>query len=142
MSQENVDLVRAMYEAFMQGDLGTALRYFDADIRWSTPPDMPEGLDVRHGREGARASLAEWLDMWSDYQFELQEIADYGERIVVFGWQQGRGKGSGIEVSEEIISVWTLRDGLVVEQQMFRDRAQALAAAGVTADTAAEPTQP
>jgi hypothetical protein len=47
------------------------------------------------------------------------------------GWQRGRGKGSGVEVSEEIFSVWTLRARKVIRQRMFRDRGQALEAAGV-----------
>jgi ketosteroid isomerase-like protein len=130
MSQENVDLVGAMYEAFLAGDTDASLGFMHEDIRWSAPPEMPEGEEVSFGRSGARDALNSWLDMWTDYQFEIRGIEDHGDHVLVSGWQSGRGKGSGIEVSEEIISVWTVRDGLIVEQQMFRDRAQALTAAG------------
>jgi hypothetical protein len=51
---------------------------------------------------------------------------------LVAGWQSGRGKESGVETSEEIFSVWTLRAGKAVEQRMFRDRGQALEAAGLS----------
>jgi ketosteroid isomerase-like protein len=75
---------------------------------------------------------------WADYRLELLSLVGNGDHVLAECWQSGRGKGSGIEVSEGIISVWTLRDGLIVEQRMFRDRAQALDAAGLTE----EATQP
>jgi hypothetical protein len=48
------------------------------------------------------------------------------------GWHRARGKGSGVEVSEEIFSVWTLHVGEVVRQRMFRDRVQAFEAVGLS----------
>jgi ketosteroid isomerase-like protein len=50
--------------------------------------------------------------------------------VLVEGWQRGRGKTSGVDVSEEIFSVWTIRGGQAVRQRMFRDRAKALGTAG------------
>ena len=47
------------------------------------------------------------------------------------GWHRGRGKGSGVGVSEEIFSVWTMRTGKVVRQRMFREKVQALEAVGL-----------
>jgi len=82
-------------------------------------------------REGVRRSLGEWVGAWDDYEFELRELIDAGDRVLAVGWQRGRGKGSGVEVSEEIFSVWTLRARNVIRQRMFRDRGQALEAAGV-----------
>ena len=142
MSQENIELVRAMYEAFLSTGPEGAVPFLAEDVRWTAPPDMPEGEEVRYGQAGAREALNNWLDTWTDYLFEIQDIEDFGDHVVVTGWQKGRGKGSGIEVSEEIISVWTVRDGLMAEQQMFRRRDQALAAAGATEAAAEEPAQP
>jgi ketosteroid isomerase-like protein len=69
---------------------------------------------------------------WDEYQFELRELIDAGDHVLAVGWHRGRGKGSGVEVSEEIFSVWTLHIGEVVRQRMFRDRIQALEAAGLS----------
>ena len=140
MSQENVEIVRAMYEAFLSDGPEGAVPFLAEDVRWTAPPDMPEGDEVRHGQDGARESLNSWLDMWTDYHFEIKDIEDFGDHVLVTGWQRGRGKGSGIPVSEEILSVWTVRDGLMAEQQMFRRRDQALAAAGAAAEATAEET--
>jgi len=52
--------------------------------------------------------------------------------VLLGAWQTGRGKGSGVEVSEENFCVFTLREGKIVRQQMFRHRAEALEAAGLS----------
>jgi ketosteroid isomerase-like protein len=136
MSRENVEIVRAVYEAYTSGAPEDTFRYFHEDIRFTVPPETPGGEQVRLGHAGVRAALTEWVGTWADYRLELLSLVDNGDHVVAECWQSGRGKGSGIEVSEAIISVWTLRDGLIVEQRMFRHREQALAAAGLTEEAA------
>jgi ketosteroid isomerase-like protein len=130
MSRENVETVRAIYDAW-QRDYESAFDYFADDVEWYEPPDVSGG-NVAYGPEAARRSLSRWIGMWSDYRYELRELIDAGDRVFAAGWQSGRGKGSGVETSEEIFSVWILRAGKAVEQRMFRDRTQALEAAGLS----------
>lgn len=129
MSAQNVELVRAMYEAYERGDFEAALATMDEEIEWSEPPDNP-GATTFRGHEGVQQSLRHWIGAWDDYRYEIDELVDCGDRVLACTHQFGRGKGSGIEVSEEIFSVWTVRGGRIVRQQMFRDRAQAMEAAG------------
>jgi ketosteroid isomerase-like protein len=136
MSEENIETVRAVYDAYTSGAFEDTFRYFHEDIRFTVPPETPGGEQVRHGHEGVRAALTEWVGTWADYRLELLSLVDNGDHVLAECWQSGRGKGSGLEVSEGIISVWTVRDGLIVEQRMFRDRAQALEAAGMAEETA------
>jgi ketosteroid isomerase-like protein len=86
---------------------------------------------LSRGHEGVRRSLAAWVGAWDDYRFELRRLIDCGDDVVVESWQRGPGRTSRVEVSEEIFSVWTLRAGQAVRQRMFRDRGQALEAAGL-----------
>jgi len=130
MSQENVDVVRAIYSAWQLGDYRAALERFDEHVEWFGPPDFSNS-GVGRGHDGVRRALGTWIGAWDDYQFDLRELIDSGDRVLAAGWQRGRGKGSGVEVSEEIFSVWTLRARKVIRQRMFRDRGQALEAAGL-----------
>ena len=130
MSQENVQVVRSVYAAWESGDYQAALDRFDEDVEWFGPPDVSDSFG--RGHKGVRNALATWVGTWDDYHFELRELIDAGDQVLASGWQRGRGKGSGVEVSEEIISVWTLGAGKVVRQRMFRDRSQALEAAGLS----------
>jgi ketosteroid isomerase-like protein len=130
MSQENVEVIRAIYMAYASGDYQSTFQYISEDVEFYEPPDVSGG-SVARGHEGMARSLGRWLGAWDDYHYELRELIDAGDRVFVRGWQSGRGKGSGVEISEEIFSVWTVRAGKAVEQRMFRDRIQALEAAGL-----------
>jgi uncharacterized protein len=133
MSEENVEIVRGVYDAWQRGDFEAALEPFHEDVEWFGPPDISRagGGGVERGHEGVRRSVGRWMGTWVAHRFELRELIDFGAEVLAEGWQQGRGRGSGVEVSEEIFSVWTLQAGKIVRQRMFRDRAQALAAAGL-----------
>ena len=132
MSEENVEIVRGVYEAWQQGDFESALQPFDEDIEWFGPPEGPGSAHGVRGREEVPRALGAFLGAWDDFRFELRELIDNGDEVLACGWQSGRGKGSGVEWSEETFSVWTLRAGKFVRQRMFRDRAQALEAAGLS----------
>jgi ketosteroid isomerase-like protein len=133
MSRQNLETVQGIYDAWQRRDFETALAPFHEDVEWVGPPDISrDELGHAHGIEGMVRSLNHWLENWEDYRFELRELVDHGDHVMADGWQRGRGRDSGVEVSEEIFSVWTLRAGKVVRQQMFRHRAEALHAAGLS----------
>jgi uncharacterized protein len=133
MSRENVEIVRGVYEAWQRGDFEAALDPFHEGVEWFGPPDISRagGGGFVRGHDGVRRSLGRWMGTCVDYRFELRELVDFGDEVLAGGWQYGRGRGSGVEVSEEIFSVWTLQARQIVRQRMFRDRAQALEAAGL-----------
>jgi len=131
MSRENVELVRRIYGAYARGDYGEMFERFHPEIEWFGLGTVSESGSTR-GHTRARRSLSTWIGTWDDYRFELRELIDCGDEVFAAGWQRGRGRGSGVEVAEEIFSVWTIRGGLVVRQRVFRDRARAREAAGLS----------
>jgi ketosteroid isomerase-like protein len=131
MSEENVEIVRAFAEAFARGDYEASMAGLDQDIEFISPPDVTGGGGVWRGREEARRGFISFLGTWTDYRYEVRDVIDCGDEVFVEGWQRGRGKGSGAEVSESIYTNWTVRGGSVIRLRMFRDRADALEAAGV-----------
>jgi ketosteroid isomerase-like protein len=132
MSQENVETVRGVSAAYARGDYDTALNGLSEEIEFLAPDDITGGGKVWHGREGTRDGIATFLAIWADYHYETRELVDCGDKVLEEGWQRGRGRGSGVEVSEPFYSVWTVRSGLVTRLQMIRDRADALEAVGLS----------
>jgi ketosteroid isomerase-like protein len=130
MSQENVELVRAIYDAWDRGDPEAVFELIDPEVEWYGPPDV-SGSGLSRGHEGVLESMTGWLSTWDEYHFEMRELIDLGDVVLTEGWQRGRGRGSGVEVAEGIFSVWTLRAGKAVRQRMFRDRQEALDAVGL-----------
>ena len=132
MSQENVEIVWAICDAFARGDYEGALKRLDEKAEFVSPPDMIAGGRSWYGREGIRQGMTSFMGAWDDYHYEVRNLIDCGDDVLVEGWQRGRGKGSGVEVSEFIYAVYTVRGGRVIRYRLFRDRGQAHEAAGLT----------
>ena len=130
MSRENVEVVRAIIEAWSAGDFARARAAMHPDIAWYDPPQQPGQL-LRRGHAGVEESIRNWLGAWEDWRYEPGEMLDAGDQVLVIGRQSGRGKGSQVEVSADLFHLWTIRNGMAVEMRMFMERDEALSAAGL-----------
>jgi ketosteroid isomerase-like protein len=93
------------------------------------PPDLEE---VFHGRDGYLQLWRYWLDAFEDIRWDPEEVLDFGDKVLVTTKQRGHGSGSGVGVSEPVFQLFTLRRGLVIRQEDFLNRAEALEAASRT----------
>ena len=99
MSQENVELVRAAWEAWERGDMEAIFAFYDPEIVWDqTHYGTAEMSGIYHGHDGIRRFFREWLAPFESYHAHPQEFIDAGEDVVVQIRQGGRGKRSGAEV--------------------------------------------
>ncbi len=132
MSEDNVNISRQGYEAFNRGDIDTVLGLMNPEIEWQEP-DV-EGLPVRgthHGPEAvANNVFGTVVETWEDFRVVPEEFLDAGERVVVLGRFQGRGKASGRTLDAPFAHVWTLRDGKLVHFRNYPDTANFLEALG------------
>jgi ketosteroid isomerase-like protein len=141
MSHENVELVRRMYEATPGLDPDPAADrefldrmfrdFFDADLSWSLPPEYPEGARLARGREGIRAFIAMLREAWSEWRFVPERFFDAGDRVLVFVHVVAVGRESGVPIDLETAHLWTIRDGRAKSMRVYRDRSEALEAAGL-----------
>ena len=128
MSQENVDLIRRGYEHYTAtGELlvGPDLVWDVSNLGW---PDQ----QIYTGREGANQFNAEWSDAWDDWELEVEDYVDAGERVVAIINQRGRSKATGIPLDMRLAQVWTLRDGRGIRMQMYASVDEALEAVGLS----------
>jgi ketosteroid isomerase-like protein len=137
MSQENVEIVRTLAEGFQHRQHERAFELYDSEIEWDASGRaglQPDNAGVYHGHEGVRAFWREWLSAWSDLQFDIEEVVDGGEEIVLLVRNQRQwGRHSGIETEVPPYGmVFTVRDGKVVRWRAFPDQQSALEAAGLS----------
>ena len=130
MSQENVEIVSRMYEAFSRGDATAALSYFDPEV--VTDPRHRVDGRVGQGPDDLVAILGEWLDTWDEWRQEIEEIRDLGDRVLVIDTQRGRGKGSGIEWEGRFANLYELQRGKITRMTIYDDLPQAFEAAGLS----------
>jgi len=72
-----------------------------------------------------------WDGAWEDMETVPEEFVDAGEHVVVTVRYSARGRGSGIEYGERLHDVYTVRDGRCVRKLEFKQRSEALQAAGL-----------
>jgi ketosteroid isomerase-like protein len=129
MSQENVEVVRTMWEAFLRGDFDEALSLFDPDVEWDGT-NLPDGR-ISHGHEAILEHTARWADIWEDWTVDLEEFVEAGDDVVVLIHERGRSK-SGIDMDERHAEIYTVRTGSIVRRQGFSDTRAALEAVGLS----------
>ena len=130
MSQ-NVDNLRAGYEAFARGDLEAAMENFDEGIRWENPnaPQLPSP-GVHEGKEAVASLLAETPQYWDEFKVTPDEFIEDGDTVVVLGHLEGRGKATGREVKVPFVHVWRMSDGKAKRVQLLSDTALVAEAIG------------
>jgi ketosteroid isomerase-like protein len=144
MAQENVEIIRRLYEVMdlsvpgsinsAEGPPEEAMQFIDPQIEWQGPREFPDLHETVYGYEGMeryRAKIAEALD---DYRMVPERFIDAGDdRVLVFSREGGRGKGSGVEVQTHLTAhLWTLKDGKAVRMQSYWERSDALEAVGLS----------
>jgi ketosteroid isomerase-like protein len=140
MSEENVELVRKTYAAYdaavsapkPREAIRAALeRFADPEIEWELDPTVSIDQKAYHGID----DVVEWFEVLLE-AFEQagqvpERFIDCGDQVLVFIRGEWRGRTSGLEINEQWTHLHTLRNGKIVRMQMFRDREQALQAAGL-----------
>ncbi len=132
MSQENVEIVRHGYRLLAAGDVDglTELIHPEFELR----PVVAGASDdaVYRGRAGVRQYVLDVADTWDRFQQIPQRFLSRGEDVVVILDLNARGKGSGIELSQEVAVVWTFKDGKPWRGVGYLDPADALEAVGLS----------
>ena len=98
MSQDNVEIARAIYAPWERGDF-TSAQWAHPDIEFA----IADGLDAGTwtGLAGMAQAWSEWLRTWDEYRVEVDEYRRLDdERILVLMVHCGRGKASGLEVAQ------------------------------------------
>jgi ketosteroid isomerase-like protein len=120
-----------MYRRRERGDMYVG-EFVDPDIQFvRVGSELPDFAGEWHGIDGMRRATVEYLNVWENYRFEVEQMIDLGDRVLVLERQLARGKRSGADISQEVGTLLTLRDGKIVRWEYYWERAEALEAAGM-----------
>jgi uncharacterized protein len=100
ISNQNVEIVRKLYEAFDRGDVGGAWDLLHPEAELHQPPEIVDS-DSYYGRDEFMRGLVVFLQEWEQARFEPQEFAEAGDGVIIVVRVSGTGKASGIETSAE-----------------------------------------
>jgi ketosteroid isomerase-like protein len=127
MSQENVERTKEGFAAHNRGDLDAMVELYDRECVFETLL-----LGTHHGNEAIRLIYEENKKNLSGYNVVPVELIDVGDKVVAVAQMEGTGPVSQIALDDRFAFVFTLRDGRIVREQAFRNREEALKAAGLS----------
>jgi ketosteroid isomerase-like protein len=126
---DNVELVRAGFEALEQGGVEELLPFIHPEFETTTPSGLAVEPDTYRGHEGLRRYFDSFYEVMDEIHFIPDEFIEVGERVVVPIRVAARGKETGIEAEQHLVQVWSLRDEKAIRVEVFATREEAMDAA-------------
>ena len=131
MSQENVEIVRALFAAWNAGDMDAFRDLHDPDVIARELEGWPEpGPYV--GREAVMRQFERTRETWdTDTVESISDFMEAGDRVAVRVIYRAVGQGAP-EANAEFTIVYTMRKGRVFGIEYFWDHSEALEAVGLS----------
>lgn len=132
MSQENVALIRAIYDAFASGDVPGVLSRMSPDIVWNEAENFPYADNNPYvGPEAILTGVFARLGTeWDDFGAHPEEYLDAGDTVVVLGRYRGAFKATGAALDAQLVHVWRIEQGKAARFQQYTDTLAAARATG------------
>jgi ketosteroid isomerase-like protein len=128
MSEQNIDVIKRVYEAMENRDAEVMQELFADDMRVWQSPMLPWGGDYE-GRDGAFTfflTLVEHIES----QVTTESLFAAGDHVVQTGRTRGTVVANGAPLDMPEVHVWELRDGKVVAFRVYIDTPAMLDALG------------
>jgi alkylhydroperoxidase family enzyme/ketosteroid isomerase-like protein len=126
----NVELARSAV-----GDLQRLFDLFaDSIVIDNTPmgdDNLPEFKGTFRGKRDAVRTIVEYVGAWDEFTYDVDELIEVGDGVVLLGTETGIGKRSRAPMTRDIAQVWTFEDGRIVRIITYPSKAEVLASVGV-----------
>jgi len=126
MSEENVAVVKRLFDRYRHGDYVEAAACLAPDVVYEVGQELP-----LRGRDEVRAMWERWDSTWDGLATVPEDYLDAGNHVLVTVFYSARGRGSGIEYEERLFDVYSFSDGQCIRKREFRQRSDAAEAAGL-----------
>ncbi len=132
MSQENVEIVREVFEHLNRRDWAAVMAAYDEEVVLVVHGNAAPDAGIFCGREAVGRWFGDWfLAFGKDYRFEIEEARSVGDRVLTVARHHGYGRSSGAEVDWVNATVSSLRAGAIVRLELYGSRDEALKAVGL-----------
>jgi ketosteroid isomerase-like protein len=131
MPQENVEMVRALYERWNAGDRSDPAEYCDPAVELESPFSSVVGEPYR-GFAGMEQWMRDVDEQFSEWQVRGDDVRAVGDAVIVIGSVHGQGRASGIHVDLPMAFLMDFgADHRITRARIYLDVDAALDAAGL-----------
>jgi ketosteroid isomerase-like protein len=131
MTDDDFEVVRRAWAAASRADEGGMLEEFHPEVVAVPFGAAMEGKSYRGPEEVMGWWRDEILASWEFFQVHPEKFRRVGEKILVTGRWNARGKESGVELDIPASWVVEVRDGKIAYWETYTDHAQALRDVGL-----------
>jgi ketosteroid isomerase-like protein len=132
VSQENVEIVRALVERWNRGDRSFAESgIFDPAFELESPLSSVSGEPYR-GRTGIERWLLDLDEQFATWTLNLEEVREVDDNVLAIGavLAQGRASGVALEFTAAVVADFDA-DHRITRARIYLDASEALKAAGL-----------
>ena len=127
MSQENVEVVREVWDAYSRGDFNHIRTLTDPHVVMLTLEEGP-----LYGIEAVRKNLERWWEAWEEAETTVEEVVGSGDHVFVEARFRARGRASGADVEGRHFEVYTMRNRKILRVEEFSEKDDALKTIGLS----------
>jgi ketosteroid isomerase-like protein len=121
---------RTFAETITSGDRSAALAICHPEIEF----ESMLGLTGRRyiGHAGIEQYFDDVASAWEDWNVDVEQTVEGPDgRVAIVMTMRARGKGSGVPLAIRTAHIWSLRDGKLVRNELYREPEEALEALGI-----------
>jgi ketosteroid isomerase-like protein len=128
---ENVEIIRRSWEAWMDRDMDRAAADWHPDIVWDITRHEDAPDTVHHGIAEVMEMIANWMASFRAYELIIERFEPAGDDVLLLLRRRARDRTSGESADRFAAHVWTVRDGKVVLIRSYSDIEEARREAGL-----------
>jgi ketosteroid isomerase-like protein len=120
----DVERARVAYKAFGRGRVESLSEWFDPEIEWIEPPELPGARSYR-GRDRVQRYLASIFELWDEFVVEPESFEDVAGDLLIGIHIRARARASGATVEDHVVHRVTIRNGKATRIAVYQRREDA-----------------
>ncbi|MFI7065202.1 nuclear transport factor 2 family protein [Kribbella sp. NPDC050124] len=121
---EQVEVVRAVYDAFTRGDIAGMLGMLDPQVEWieAEHATLWPGGPIYGPDEVAAQVLSRIPELFGDtFRIKVERLHECGDTVVMQGRYTATARATDTDLSVPVVHVWDIAGGKVVRWQQYTD---------------------
>jgi ketosteroid isomerase-like protein len=131
VSQENIEVVKQLTDAFHRRDIDAFANLTTPDVEWVPVFAAQVEGTVYKGRRGIEAFLREVSETWDDFRPVPEQYRDLGNRVLGLGRLSAQGRNSGAAIDAPWAGIFDFRAAKIFRIRTYLDHSEALKALGL-----------
>jgi ketosteroid isomerase-like protein len=121
---DQLNVVRAIYDAFARGDVPGMLGLLDQQVEWNEAEHVTlwPGGPIYGPDQVAAQVLSRFPELFGDtFRVEVERLHDCGDTVIMQGRYTATVRSTGRNLNVQVVHVWDVAGGKAVRWQQYTD---------------------